>query len=244
VGALAHYLEADGVPTTQISLIREHTEIIRPPRALWAPFELGRPLGAPEDPMLQRRVLLAALELLEANEGPVLADFPGGTPSAAFEAEKSPEVWACPVSFFPSLGEETDPEGLRSAFRREIMELRPWYDLGIERRGRTTVSDFAPDAASELLAGFASGETLGSPREDLPFAVALRLASQDLRAFYFEAAAARPGSTPPSIAEFNSWFWNETVAGRVLRAVKERCLKAEDEAVRMTGAMLIVPMGR
>ena len=28
MGALAHYLEAEGVPTTQISLIREHTETI------------------------------------------------------------------------------------------------------------------------------------------------------------------------------------------------------------------------
>ena len=76
MGALAHYLEAEGVPTTQVSLIREHTETIHPPRALWVPFELGRPLGAPEDPGLQRRVLLAALNLLEAPEGPVLLDFP------------------------------------------------------------------------------------------------------------------------------------------------------------------------
>ena len=66
MGALAHYLEAEGVPTTQVSLIREHTETINPPRALWVPFELGRPLGAPEDPGLQRRVLMAALNLLEA----------------------------------------------------------------------------------------------------------------------------------------------------------------------------------
>ena len=49
VGALGHYLERGGVPTTQISLIREHTERIRPPRALWVPFELGRPFGVPHD---------------------------------------------------------------------------------------------------------------------------------------------------------------------------------------------------
>ncbi|MCH7711818.1 MAG: hypothetical protein IH903_09315, partial [Proteobacteria bacterium] len=54
------------MPTTQISLIREHTEKIVPPRALWVPFELGRPFGAPDDSGFQKRVLLGALELLEA----------------------------------------------------------------------------------------------------------------------------------------------------------------------------------
>jgi hypothetical protein len=53
VGALGHYLEAEGVPTTSISLVREHTEVIRPPRALWVTFELARPLGAPDDAALQ-----------------------------------------------------------------------------------------------------------------------------------------------------------------------------------------------
>ena len=83
MGALSHYLEREGIPTTQISLIREHTEIIRPPRALWVPFELGRPLGAPENPELQHRVLLAALELLDAPEGPLLVDFPEEAPEGA-----------------------------------------------------------------------------------------------------------------------------------------------------------------
>ncbi len=64
VGGLAHFFEEEGVPTTQISLVRLHTERINPPRALWVPFELGRPLGIPDDPTFQKRVLLAALKLL------------------------------------------------------------------------------------------------------------------------------------------------------------------------------------
>ena len=47
---LAHFFEEEGLPTTQISLIRLHTEITKPPRALWVSFELGRPLGVPGDP--------------------------------------------------------------------------------------------------------------------------------------------------------------------------------------------------
>ncbi|UCG38011.1 MAG: hypothetical protein JSV00_07355 [bacterium] len=75
MGALAHYLEDEGLSTTQISLVREHTLRIRPPRALWVPFELGRPLGPPGEPEIQARVLRAALQLLERPSGPVLEEF-------------------------------------------------------------------------------------------------------------------------------------------------------------------------
>ena len=62
MGGLAHYLEDEGVATTQISLIREHSEAMKPPRALWVPFELGRPLGAPSDAAFQRRVQRRAID--------------------------------------------------------------------------------------------------------------------------------------------------------------------------------------
>ncbi len=57
MGGLAHYLEDEGIRTTQIALIRKHTEEIKPPRALAVSFELGRPLGAPNDPQFQIKVL-------------------------------------------------------------------------------------------------------------------------------------------------------------------------------------------
>ena len=73
MGALGHYLESEGIATTGISLVREHTEAMQPPRFLWVPFPLGRPLGAPGDAAFQHRVIRAALSLLEAPAGPVLA---------------------------------------------------------------------------------------------------------------------------------------------------------------------------
>ena len=48
MGGLAIYFEEEGLATTQISLIRIHTERTRPPRALWVPYELGRPIGVPK----------------------------------------------------------------------------------------------------------------------------------------------------------------------------------------------------
>src|SRR5438309_10036453 len=126
--------KGDGLPTTQISLIREHTVKITPPRALWVPFELGRPLGCPGDAAFQTRVLRAALQLLEAPSGPVLVDFPDDAPTA----EGSTSL-VCPVSFVAPLEDLRDTDLLRAALQREIDQLRTWYNLAVTRRGRTTV---------------------------------------------------------------------------------------------------------
>ena len=77
MSALGHYLEEDGIPTVAISLIRAQTENTKPPRALWVPFELGRPFGPPSDAAFQKRVILTALRLLERERGPVVIEDPG-----------------------------------------------------------------------------------------------------------------------------------------------------------------------
>ena len=97
MGALGHYLEREGIPTAQVSLIREQTAAIRPPRALWVPFMLGRPLGVPDDPAFQQRVVLAALKLFERDSGPVLEDFPEDAPAVA--AADNLEGMVCAVDF-------------------------------------------------------------------------------------------------------------------------------------------------
>jgi len=105
VGALGHFIEREGVPTGQISLIREQTAAIRPPRALWVPFMLGRPFGAPNAPDFQRDVLRALLRLFEHTSGPVLEDFPDDAPpDVAGET-----TFACPVSFAPAQTSINDP---------------------------------------------------------------------------------------------------------------------------------------
>jgi len=74
--------------------------------------------------------------------------------------------------------------------------------------------------------------------------VALRLAAQDLKAFYFEAAVSRPGATTPDSAAFNHWFWQETAAGKALKAVKEKCRNESDKALQLVGNLLLVPMSQ
>ncbi len=81
MSALGHMIEEQGVATVAISLSRPHTENTKPPRALWVPFELGRPFGPPGDPAFQRREVLAALGMLDEGGGPVrIADFPDDDP--------------------------------------------------------------------------------------------------------------------------------------------------------------------
>ncbi len=49
-----------------MTLLREVTEKVDPPRALFADYPLGYPLGAPHDPGLQRSIVEASLSLLTA----------------------------------------------------------------------------------------------------------------------------------------------------------------------------------
>ncbi|MGC1890325.1 MAG: selenoprotein B, partial [Stellaceae bacterium] len=94
MSALGHYLEEAGVPSVAISLIRPQTEKTKPPRALWVPFELGRPFGPPSDAAFQKRVILAALRLLERERGPVIIeDFPEEDPR-----ERPDPGWRAPFA--------------------------------------------------------------------------------------------------------------------------------------------------
>ena len=75
VGLIQRAIEYTGMTTVSISLLREITEKIQPPRALFAPFPLGYPLGEPNNRELQMRIMRAAFALLTRTDIPVLADF-------------------------------------------------------------------------------------------------------------------------------------------------------------------------
>ena len=227
------------MPTTQISLIRLHTEAIKPPRALWVSFELGRPLGAPNDPDFQKRVLMAALKLLEAPGGPVLEDYPEDAPAATDWIT----ALACPVGFAAKEEDLTEMGQLCAAFKREMVSMRPWYDEAVKKRGRTTVgvSGIELDSIGDFLCSVLEGAVLANPRDDMILPYTLNLATDDLKAFYFEGITAQPGQESPSSEVLSDWFWHETYAGRVLLAIKETSKKSEDAMLQIVGRSLIVP---
>lgn len=75
VGLIQRIIEQQGITTVSISLLREITKKICPPRALFVPYPLGYPLGAPDDTILQMRIIQAAFALLTRNDIPVLETF-------------------------------------------------------------------------------------------------------------------------------------------------------------------------
>jgi hypothetical protein len=210
-GALAHVLEQQGLATVQLSSVRGHTERIKPPRALYCEFPFGRPLGKPNDPAFQRSVIMAAFKLLERPAGPVLEDFP----EIVSDATETPLTCSLPPAFSgatPSVIDEA--RGLRSAYERQL-----------KRSGRTSVGitgdvDSIPallDAFMKIADG-ALPEDSGLPSE--PHRAAL-----DVRAYYEEAALALADHVPQARAT-ESWFFQQTEAGKLLRKAQAQLIAA------------------
>ena len=71
VGLIARHIEATlGVPTVSLSCARSITEAVRPPRAVYTDYPLGRTAGPPHDPTRQREIVGGALELAVAMTTP------------------------------------------------------------------------------------------------------------------------------------------------------------------------------
>jgi hypothetical protein len=242
VSAVGHYLEDEGIPTASISLVREHSEAMRPPRALWVPFMLGRPLGAPNSPEFQRAVLRAVLRLFERPSGPVLEDFPQDAPASVELPPPDDEPGeACPVNFGRPRTAGAGPQALADALQEEIAQLRPWHDLGARRRGGTGVgmSGLSPEQAGAFVAAFLGATPPPNPRPEQPLGQTLKFAADDLRAFYEEAAAAQPGELPPDALQ--RWFYLETAVGEALRAVRRTALAGTDASLRLVADRSLVP---
>lgn len=233
-------MEDEGLPTTQISLIRLHTEKTTPPRALWVPFELGRPLGVPNDPEFQSRVLLAALKLLEASSGPVISDFKEEAPLS----DREITTLACPVNLNISAAELSDTEKLVQAFKDEIAGLLTWYDIALEKRKRTTVgaSKMNPTEIGEFISDFITGKTPDNPREDVALGLSVNLAIDDLRAYYSEAITAQPGQESPASEMINKWFWTETAASKAIYALRDIFRAGDDGFLKIVGNALLIPV--
>lgn len=75
MGLIQSILEREGIPAVSVSLLREVTEKVDPPRVLFVDRPLGYPLGEPGNPALQRAILCQALHLLEETTLPVYRDF-------------------------------------------------------------------------------------------------------------------------------------------------------------------------
>lgn len=221
---LARALEAHGVATTSISMVREHTEKVKPPRALFVPFPFGYALGRPNDPELQHRVLRAALDLFDEPAGPVLRDFPDDA-----EPGDQPAAPAQASSITPAAQVPDDPA-------METTQMRRYHEQWLARNGGRTAFGLAGIPATRFrgvirfLQGFADGDTVDMAERpaQVPLPGFIRYCADDLKTLYWEGhMAMKPAAGGDEIAR---WFWAETSAGQLLRRVRDR-LDASDDPI-------------
>ncbi|MEQ8702235.1 MAG: hypothetical protein RLT05_37440 [Bauldia litoralis] len=243
MSGLAHHFERNGLPTVVIGLIREHVERMRPPRALFVPFQLGRPFGAPNEPAFQRRVLKAALGLLVRTVGPILADFPEAPPEPPAPADGDEEEgWACPVTFPLKADALSDAEKFRLLLKQEIALLRPWYGESVKRQGGRRLDGLtghSPEQIVDHLVGYLDDPTVPSFVEGEPIHRAIKLCADDLKHFCYQAALSRPGS--PSGLELDTWFFGQTLAGKLHIELRALLMTMDDPALHRVGAINLVP---
>jgi hypothetical protein len=234
VCALAHKLEERGFSTVALASVRAQAEKTRPPRALWTAAPLGRPVGEPDDPAFQLRVIRAALALLERTDGPViLEDFPEDPPGLVETAG-----WAAPAMTDALVF--TKAADWQAAFASELAGLRPLWQMAQVRFGRTSVglSCQAPEAWPAFAEAVLKGE-LPVVSELGTTALSTRFLCDDVKALYGEAAQAV--GAKPSPMQVDTWFWRRTVAGGLLRALRAVAIESENNALKTVGGRFFVP---
>jgi hypothetical protein len=198
---------------------------MQPPRALWVPFPLGRPLGKAGDAAFQHDVIKAALGLLDRSEGPVLEDYPHDAPE--IDAEN---VAACPVSF----AKDTSDDGSwKSRLVKEFSQLRPWYELSCRRRSGRTLVGIAEKTPEENLQILAEHLDDGVLPTDITW---MKRAVEDIKAYYIEAMTAQPGDYD-SRSILNQ-FWRETSFGAAVLALFHEFQNSDDNQLKLIARVL------
>ena len=232
---LAQIFESQGFSTVLVGFVKEHMEIIKPPRALWLNFPMGRPMGKPNDLEFQKKVIRVAFELLQKSPGPVLEDFPEIIP-----VKEGRMSYALPVDLVYKVNQLGDIDKLAERVQRELSNLLPDYFKALQNVGRTTVgaseleiSDFVP-----FISEFAKGNKPKSPRKGLPAIPLLKLVVEDLNAVYTETRIYKDKIDDFEI--LGKWFWEDTHAGKLLLAVEAVSLESDDQVLRQIASMSLL----
>jgi len=70
VGLIQREIEKEGIPTISVSIVREYSEQVKPPRTIFLRWPFGHPFGSPFNTAQQRVVLAEALRALYTIEEP------------------------------------------------------------------------------------------------------------------------------------------------------------------------------
>ena len=213
MGTLAHVLEENGIATAMIASMRGQVERLRPPRALYCDFPLGRPLGVPGDAEFQHKVLRALLALFHEPHTPVLHDFP----DVIVDSADHPLACAIPPRFDPTLPAAVD----------EALAYRPAYERQRTRSGRTLVGRvLSADTVPAAVAAFVRIDQ-GAPWREAQLPGSLYEVALDVRAYFEEAAIALADHVPAARAA-ETWFFQTTEVGQLIRRIRQRLMDANE----------------
>jgi len=238
VSALAYFLEDEGLPTVVLSLIRAHSEAIGNPRSLWVPFELGRPLGPPNNAVFQKDVMRVALELLEVPTGPVLlADYPHDDPTTAGRDD-----WRPPFDFAETIPDPSNSVQFAAALEDEIRTLAPFHRAFVAANQRTMVglSGMDIEGCRQFFVSYLTDPAATNPIPSVPIAEAFRRVVDDLKAYYLEAMmSANP--VIPSRPQLENLFWDRTALARACLAVRIRMFADNEKVTHFMGDRGLLP---
>jgi len=168
----------------------------------------------------------------------VLEDYPEDVPATAKATAEDMAGMVCEIELPPPPSDEND---LTQALIDEIGRMRPWYELAVNQRGRTTVglSELSIEDAARYLMAFVENPGTQSRRDDLDAGPLLKLACEDLKAFYGEAMSMQPGMTSSEAVEH--WLWNETTLGRAFWTFRESNTAHPDSYTRYFAQRTLIP---
>ena len=213
MSALAHVIEKAGIATVTLASTLSVAERMAPPRALWADFPLGRPLGHPQDADFQHDVLRRAFAMLNEESGPVLVHHP-----EVIEADETPLSCSIPPAF----------DANASAAAQEIRGIRAAYDRAVEALGATgvgrSISADEIEGAVDVLQSIVDGtpwNEAGIPGKNTISLV------HDIRTYFEEAATQLVDGPPPAGRAAEAWFYEQTETGKVVMAARNAIKDAE-----------------
>ena len=243
--------------TICLSLLRPFTEKAKPPRALWVPFPFGRPLGAPNNKAIQRKVLFAAFNLLQREQGPVLEDLELSAGEEHLDARRQTAGKSCgPMgcNFDDALAGADDEQPALSiapydgdfdAVREELRSLAPHHAAYLDRYGgRTQIGHSGIDPtmvqeAALFLHRYVMKEDVELPRyAPLPPSadvilrcnLFVRLCTDDLKAYCLELRLVEQGGNSENASDYNDWLWFRTRVGSLIAAARDRVVLTTDRA--------------
>lgn len=176
------------------------------PRGLYCQFPLGRPLGKPRDADFQHAVLREAFALLDATE-PRLASY-----GEVIEDDVDiPLACPMPARLDPSLPAAVDEmRGLRGAFDRAAGGIRAAVDPDM-----VEAALFAFDRVADGTAWDAAE----IPENPVTAGLAVR--------GYYEQAAAGLSEHVPAARSAETWFAQQTAAGKMLHRAQQAMKDAD-----------------